>query len=328
MPWGGAGAQVHTWGTGPARPTGALEAAQQPEVPGCKPWPLGPQRPGHRMGDPRERLAHVATPPDGPTYHLVHGDVLAVVIQPDGHLGCEAELPGWGVGKGVLGSLTSLLQPGPGPPAPGPPPVAPPEVDGLLLSRGGAVSTAHGLPGASRLYALGLPFLGAAGLDSGLRVSWVGGRDQAWAQAWPGGRRCGPSPPRPSLSPSAEASAGTMGLMPATRLVKKSLRKSRASCAGRSAGRSGSDSGAQRQRRSPGALPQPSPLTWSTLSRRGISETRRQHSGPPRLVVGATCSALMVSWGQRASSGCLLGLGPAPHRSPSQSCTCTCCSLS
>lgn len=42
-------------------------------------------------------------------------------------------------------------------------------------------------------------------------------------------------------------------------------------------------------------LPWPSPLTWSTLSLRGISETRRQHSGPLRLVVGATCRALMVS---------------------------------
>lgn len=68
--------------------------------------------------------------------------------------------------------------------------------------------------------------------------------------------------------------------------------------------------------RLPSGPPPPSPLTWSTLSLRGISETRRQHSGPPRWVVGATCSALMVSWGQKGSSGCLLGLGPGfpnPH---------------
>lgn len=63
-------------------------------------------------------------------------------------------------------------------------------------------------------------------------------------------------------------------------------------------------------RGSPG-LCTPQPLTWSTLSRRGISETRRQHSGAPRLVVGATCSALMVSWGQRA--GFLGSMGVLPH---------------
>lgn len=67
---------------------------------------------------------------------------------------------------------------------------------------------------------------------------------------------------------------------------------------------------AQRQGGPPQALFLTGLLTWSTLSRRGISETRRQHSGPPRLVVGATCRALMVSWGQRASSGYSLGLGP------------------
>lgn len=76
---------------------------------------------------------------------------------------------------------------------------------------------------------------------------------------------------------------------------------------------------AQRQWGPPQALPLTGLLTWSTLSRRGISETRRQHSGPPRLVVGATCRALMVSWGQRASSGYSPGpWAPAstlcPHR--------------
>lgn len=47
-------------------------------------------------------------PPDGSTHHLVHGDMLAVVIQADGHLGCEAELPERGrrKGKGGLWSLT------------------------------------------------------------------------------------------------------------------------------------------------------------------------------------------------------------------------------
>lgn len=49
-------------------------------------------------------------------------------------------------------------------------PEALPEVDGLLLR--GALSTACGLLGATCLYALSLPFLGAAGLDLGLRVSW------------------------------------------------------------------------------------------------------------------------------------------------------------
>lgn len=51
-----------------------------------------------------------------------------------------------------------------------PPPSALPEVDGLLLSRG-AVSTARGLPGAGHLCVLRLPFLEAAGLDSGVRAS-------------------------------------------------------------------------------------------------------------------------------------------------------------
>lgn len=46
----------------------------------------------------RPHLSRTGTPsamaPDGPTYHLVHADVLAVVIQPDGHLRCESKLPG------------------------------------------------------------------------------------------------------------------------------------------------------------------------------------------------------------------------------------------
>lgn len=123
-------------------------------------------------------------------------------------------------------------------------------------------------------------------------------------------------PSQLSLSPSVDVSTETIGLMPAARLVKKSLRKSRASCRGRC--RSGAQ--ARRQRGSPPALPPSDLLTWSTLSRRGISETRRQHSGPPRLVVGATCSALMVSWGQRASSGCPRGLGslPPPRAQPAR----------
>lgn len=53
-------------------------------------------------------------------------------------------------------------------------PKALPEVDGLLLR--GALSTACSLLDATCLYALGLPFLGAAWLDSRLRVSW--GRGQ------------------------------------------------------------------------------------------------------------------------------------------------------
>jgi hypothetical protein len=31
--------------------------------------------------------------PDRTTHHLVHSDMLAMVIQADGHLRCEAELP-------------------------------------------------------------------------------------------------------------------------------------------------------------------------------------------------------------------------------------------
>lgn len=67
-----------------------------------------------------------------------------------------------------------------------PQPRALPEVDGLLL-RGGTVSTACGLLGADALHTLGLPFLGTAGLDWGLGVSWRRDgvhRDQGWAQGW------------------------------------------------------------------------------------------------------------------------------------------------
>ena len=58
--------------------------------------------------------------------------------------------------------------------AQGPQPNALPEVDGLLLSGGGAVPTACGLLGAGGLHTLGLPFLGATGRDRGLRASWRG----------------------------------------------------------------------------------------------------------------------------------------------------------
>lgn len=71
--------------------------------------------------------------------------------------------------------------------------------------------------------------------------------------------------------------------------------------------------GAQRPWGSPQDLPLPGLLTWSTLSRSGISETRRQHSGPPRWVAGATCSALMVSWGTEGKLWVPAGLwAPAP----------------
>lgn len=96
--------------------------------------------------------------------------------------------------------------------------------------------------------------------------------------------------PWPGLSPS-EVSPGTMGLMLAARLVKKSLRKKRASC-GES---SGSDPGPGNGEGLKLGSAFDHLLTWSTLSLRGIMETRRQHSGPPTLLVGATCSALMVS---------------------------------
>lgn len=96
--------------------------------------------------------------------------------------------------------------------------------------------------------------------------------------------------PWPSLSPS-EVSPGTMGLMLAARLVKKSLRKKRASCRESS----GSDPGPGSGEGLTLAFASHCLLTWSTLSLKGIMETRRQHSGPPMLLVGATCSALMVS---------------------------------
>lgn len=54
-------------------------------------------------------------------------------------------------------------------PTQGPQPMALPEVDGLLLR--GALPTLCGLLDAGCLYILRLPFLGAALLDSGLRVS-------------------------------------------------------------------------------------------------------------------------------------------------------------
>lgn len=63
-----------------------------------------------------------------------------------------------------------------------------------------------------------------------------------------------PDPPLPAQpSPEGSASAGTMGLMLAARLVKKSLRKSRASCRGRST------SG---QRPPGGGIPSGSALNW------------------------------------------------------------------
>lgn len=88
--------------------------------------------PGHTRAEwgPPRGMVHTATPRNSPTYHLVHGDVLAVVIQPDGHLGREAELPGGGGRAGLVPA------PAPCPPPPGRRPPAPPtlpEVDGLLL---------------------------------------------------------------------------------------------------------------------------------------------------------------------------------------------------
>ena len=129
----------------------------------------------------------------------------------------------WGEGPEVTGLAPCGL-------AQGPQPNALPEVDGLLLSGGGAVPTACGLLRAGGLHTLGLPFLGATGRDRGLRASWRGdGGDRLGVG--PGMVvRQGPSPRQPSCSPSVEVSAGTMGLMLAARVVKKSLRKSRASC--------------------------------------------------------------------------------------------------
>ena len=73
----------------------------------------------------------------------------------------------WGEGPEVTGLAPCGL-------AQGPQPNALPEVDGLLLSGGGAVPTACGLLGAGGLHTLGLPFLGATGRDRGLRASWRG----------------------------------------------------------------------------------------------------------------------------------------------------------
>lgn len=80
----------------------------------------------------------------------------------------------------------------------GPQPKALPEVDGLLLSGGGAVSTACGLLGAGGLHTLGLPFLGAAGLDWGLRVSWRRGGGQTRDGPRHGCEAGGPDPPLPA----------------------------------------------------------------------------------------------------------------------------------
>ena len=64
-------------------------------------------------------------------------------------------------------------------------------------------------------------------------------------------------PSLPSCSPSVEVSAGTTGLMLAARLVKKSLRKSRASCRGKEQVRFRGLEAVG----SPQALPPRSPLT-------------------------------------------------------------------
>lgn len=162
-----------------------------------------------------------------------------------------------------------------------------PEVDGLLVR--GAVGAAWSFRWAAGcLCVLSLPFLGAAGPAVGFLGSCRNKGSRMEPRMW--GSQDLDYPPWSGVSPS-EVSPGSMGLMLAARLVKKSLRKKRASCRESS----GSDPGPGNGEGLWLASAFADLLTWSTLSLRGIMETRRQHSGPPTLLVGATCSALMVS---------------------------------
>lgn len=112
------------------------------------PWVMGrwrlrfvgctPASPGEPLGTTLCEVggsSHWPFPPapttlsQGAVYHLVHGHVLAVVIQPDGHLGYKAELPGgrrirpWSLPRGFWKPAAR----------PRPQPAALPKVDGLLL---------------------------------------------------------------------------------------------------------------------------------------------------------------------------------------------------
>lgn len=79
------------------------------------------------------------------------------------------------------------------------------------------------------LCVLRLPLLGAAGPAVGLSGSFRQKDPRSRMEQGTWGSQDLDSPPWPGLSPS-EVSPGTMGLMLAARLVKKSLRKKRASC--------------------------------------------------------------------------------------------------
>lgn len=112
MPWGGRrGLDSHDGAHGPAQPTAGqlssrerLDASPGLLAPRTRPQPSRPETP--------DGPSHSAILPDGPTYHLVHGDVLAVVIQPDGHLRGESKFPGE---ERVLWSLAwrGAARPGP-----------------------------------------------------------------------------------------------------------------------------------------------------------------------------------------------------------------------
>lgn len=74
-------------------------------------------------------------------------------------------------------------------------------------------------------------------MGDGPRDGWEAGGGRREARALPS---------QLSLSPSADVSPETIGLMLATKLVKKSLRKSRASCRGRCRSERPRGSGAHR----------------------------------------------------------------------------------
>lgn len=106
---------LHSSGQAPPSPSEPLETDSAANTAWTQ--AAAPSRLSHtwaERGSPRG-MAHAAMPRDSPTYHLVHGDVLAMVIQPDRYLRREAELPGRGAGRGGLWLPPPPPQPGRGP---------------------------------------------------------------------------------------------------------------------------------------------------------------------------------------------------------------------
>lgn len=94
VPWGGRrGSGLHDGAQGPGQPTGATQFSSQWYLDASPGLLAHKDQATHERDRDRRGCDPQGYTPDGPTYHLVHGDVLAVVIQPYGHLGCEAELP-------------------------------------------------------------------------------------------------------------------------------------------------------------------------------------------------------------------------------------------